>query len=170
MSDGNKKIYNLLELRFDVADGTRIADNVFKEGCCTHNAVNIYSMESNSVITIENNHFFDGDSAIRLAAKNSPKNVVVNINDNSYDKLSESGRWGLVTIQPWDNKNDDFSGITININGTKKIGDERVFSFYCGSGTDKKFNRHKLPHVYVDGIEQDIDPIESGTLVDNDED
>ena len=165
-------IYNLLEFRFDVKDGTTISNNTFKEGCCTHNCVNLYSMESNAVINIENNHFYDGDSAIRLAAKNSPKNTVININNNKYDTLSENGKFGLVTIQPWDPKNDDFSGITININNTTKLKDEHVYAFYIGgseSDGSRKFNKHKLPHVYVDGVEQVINPIDGHVTDDEDE-
>ena len=152
--DGTEnKVYNGINLRFKAADGTRIASNEFVKGCCKHNCVNIYDMEDNAVITIENNHFPVADDAIRIAAKSAPKNVTININNNTYDETTNE--WGLVTIQPMDKE--DMSGLTININNTDLIKDERVFRFYVPQNNTDYKDGHKLPHVYVNGVEQTVE-------------
>ena len=68
----NGKMYNLFEMNAKLKSNSMISSNWFTGDCCTHNTINIYGAEENSVIYVNNNYFADSRHSIRVGIKEAP--------------------------------------------------------------------------------------------------
>lgn len=151
----NDGIYNLMELNCSLADGSSISGNTFSEHSCTHNHINVYQVDDNATININNNVFAHSANGIRIGCKGAPKGVTINITGNRYDSTdtSDDGAWaGLFFIQPYGKQTTDMSGITINVSGNvNNSGIEQLFYYYAGVNDAQLVADRKLPVVKING-------------------
>lgn len=155
-ADGENYIYNLFECNMKLADGSSISNNYFAKSNCTHNAINIYDVEDDAVITISGNVFEYSANAIRFGAIGSPK-CTINIVDNTYLATDETypEYAGLLLIQPYGKQTESYEDVEINIRNTKEPEgyEGQLYYIYCGEN-DTQLNVATRPSVYVDGILQ----------------
>ena len=172
----NPGIYNLMELNCAVKDGSSISGNTFDKGAAEHNFINLYQIDDNATIDIDNNTFECGAATnpIRIAARDlvvdgvshAPKGVVINIRNNTFSSTEwDENYGGLLFFQPYDSLTSDFSGITINFsNNTNNSNVDKLFYFYLdnrpnSTNTGYRDTQYitnptdtsKLPTIYVDG-------------------
>lgn len=148
----DRTMYNLMELNTQLMDGSVIKDCYFAKDCCTHNAINIYAVDDNATITIENNHFEKSANASRIGIKGN-KTATINYINNTYDETdtSEDNIWaGLVIIQPYAKDTESFKNITINIDRTKNKSAIKQVVYGFSNATDSKWEDIGTPVIYVD--------------------
>ena len=185
----NPGIYNLFELNCAVKDGSSFSGNTFTKGAASHNFINLYQLDDNATINIDNNSFDCGPDTnpIRIAAKDiidpdtgerrGPKNVVVNIRNNTYSGDIQYPDWaGILFFQPYAKGTSDFSGITVNISNTTTTNTaegadgaeiSQLLYYYAGPKDAQLLDAEgtKMPHVFIDGVEQDFKSfVEASTL------
>lgn len=164
----NPGIYNLMELNCAVSDGSSISGNTFVRGAASHNFINLYQLDDNATINIDNNSFDCGPDTnpIRIAARDvvdpdtgeahAPRNVVVNIRNNTYTGQIDYPDWaGILFFQPYGKATSDFSGITVNISGTNTDIEQLVY-YYADPTKDAQLldeTGSKMPHVFINGEE-----------------
>lgn len=155
-ADAENYIYNLFECNMKLADGSSISNNYFAKSNCTHNAINIYDVEDDAVITISGNVFEYSANAIRFGAIGSPK-CTINIVDNTYLATDETypEYAGLLLIQPYGKRTESYEDVEINIRNTKEPEgyEGQLYYIYCGEN-DTQLNVATRPSIYVDGILQ----------------
>ena len=173
----NPGIYNLMELNCAVKDGSSISNNTFVKGAASHNFINLYQLDDNATINIDGNNFDCGPDTnpIRIAARNvevdgvkhAPKNVVVNIRNNTYTGDIQYPDWaGILFFQPYGTDTSDFSGITVNISGTVTDIEQLVY-YYAGVNDAQLLDEDgsKMPNVYINGNKVNFrDFVEASTL------
>ena len=174
----NPGIYNLFELNCAVKDGSEFSGNTFTKGAASHNFINLYQLDDNATINIDNNSFDCGPDTnpIRIAARDvvdengeahAPQNVVVNIRNNKYTGDIQYPDWaGILFFQPYGKSTSDFSGITVNISGTVTDIEQLVY-YYAGKNDAQLLDEagSKMPHVFINGVEQDFKSfVEASTL------
>ena len=175
----NPGIYNLMELNCAVSDGSSISGNTFVRGAASHNFINLYQLDDNATINIDNNSFDCGPDTnpIRIAAKDvvdpdtgeahAPRNVVVNIRNNTYTGQIDYPDWaGILFFQPYGKSTSDFSGITVNISGTNTDISQLLY-YYAGVNDAQLLDEEgsKMPHVFINGEEVNFKSyVEASTL------
>lgn len=175
----NPGIYNLMELNCAVSDGSSISGNTFVRGAASHNFINLYQLDDNATINIDNNSFDCGPDTnpIRIAARDvvdpdtgeahAPRNVVVNIRNNTYTGQIDYPDWaGILFFQPYGKSTSDFSGITVNISGTNTDISQLVY-YYAGVNDAQLLDEEgsKMPHVFINGEEVNFKSyVEASTL------
>lgn len=160
-SNGSNEIgsmYNLINMHNKVASGSYIRNCYFAKEVCTHNIINIYNVEEDAVIEINNNYFEYSANAIRLSIYGESK-CVFNIYDNVYEKSDEMypEYAGLVLIQPVGKSTTSFSNMTVNLDNNKCLANKnsQLYYIYCG-GNDLQVNETNCPNIFVDGIKQEL--------------
>ena len=151
-SEATGKIYNLFELGCKLLDGSYIKNNHFAEEICKHNVINIYDVEENSTITIENNMFEYSANAIRVGIKGEPT-TTININKNTYLKTDEVDKdyAGLLLIQPYGTATTSFKNCTINLNrNINRSNVPQLYYSYAGAG-DMQFTEFNIPTITLNG-------------------
>lgn len=149
---GNRKeVYNLFELAGPVKDGTSISGNYFEQGCSVHNDINIYDVEDQAVINIEDNVWEKSANAIRIGIKGD-KTCTINIRNNVYMSTDEEypEYAGLVLIQPYGKQTTTMAHVTINIENTTHNDDHQLFYLYAGKN-DTQWDEYNVPTIIVDG-------------------
>lgn len=106
----SKGSYNLLELWGEFTMDTRIGNNEFEEGCCTHNMINIYGADDDATIRITDNHS-TGILLNRITLYSNPT-ATIEITGNSYDKPITNEDDTFLLIQAVKGQS-DYSGTTI---------------------------------------------------------
>ena len=150
-------IYNGLELNCTLKDGSSISNNYFAAAACTHNAINIYAVEDNATIHIDNNHFEYSGNAIRIGIKGEPTCTIV-CDGNSYDATDSTDEYaGLLLVQPYGKQTTSFANCTIKIDNTVHSDNKQLYYLYAGAG-DMQFTDSNKPTVIVDGITE-VEPI-----------
>lgn len=150
-------IYNGLELNCTLKDGSSISNNYFAAAACTHNAINIYAVEDNATIHIDNNHFEYSGNAIRIGIKGEPTCTIV-CDGNSYDATDSTDEYaGLLLVQPYGKQTTSFANCTIKIDNTVHSDNKQLYYLYAGAG-DMQFTDSNKPTVIVGGITE-IEPI-----------
>ena len=125
--------YNCIEFNIKtvVADGTTIKNCTFKEGCCSHCAVSMYSYEDGATVNFIGNTLEHDDNQFRFSNANDA-HVTINMTDNvwlktgAYDaaKYFESGQCtskvfaGLFFFQQY-LETMDLSKMTVNAKNNK---------------------------------------------------
>jgi hypothetical protein len=151
-SEATGKIYNLFELGCKLLDGSYIKNNFFAEDICKHNVINIYEVEENSTITIENNTFEYSANAIRVGIKGEPK-TTINVNKNTYLKTDEDNKdyAGLLLVQPYGTATTSFKNCTINLNkNINRSNVPQLYYSYAGSD-DMQFTEFNIPTITLNG-------------------
>lgn len=119
-NNSNGNIYNAIEFSNNtpLANGSSISNNYFKVGANTHNMINIYNIEDNATIDLNNNTFEFSGNAYRFAnTKNHT--ATINMNNNKYDTTDDYNNYeyaGLICFQPWPGENPSYANYTINMN------------------------------------------------------
>lgn len=152
-ANGSNKTYNGLELYTKLADGSSISNNLWSEGCLTHNQINIYGADDNATIKIANNHAVKSANLIRIGTIEDA-HCTINVLNNSYDVSDEAypDYAGLLLIQPYGERTTSMANVTINVNDTvRPNADEQLLYLYSGS-SDMKFDDTNKPVIYVDNV------------------
>lgn len=150
-------IYNGLELNCTLKDGSSISNNYFAAAACTHNAINIYAVEDDATIHIDNNHFEYSGNAIRIGIKGEPTCTII-CEGNSYDATDSTDEYaGLLLVQPYGKQTTSFANCTIKIDNTIHSDSKQLYYLYAGAG-DMQFTDANKPTVIVDGITE-VEPI-----------
>lgn len=147
---GSNKLYNLFELTAKLLDGSAIRDNYFTDGCCVHNACNIYGCADSAVISISGNHF-ELNNSIRLGVKGNVP-CTIQMRDNVVDANDPAGSpdWdGLVCIQPYATQTKSFQHMRVLLSGNQLPEGQAIYG-YSGK-TDTMLNEETAPKVIVDG-------------------
>ena len=144
-------IYNGLELNCTLKDGSSISNNYFAAAACTHNAINIYAVEDDATIHIDNNHFEYSGNAIRIGIKGEPTCTIV-CDGNSYDATDSTDEYaGLLLVQPYGKQTTSFANCTIKIDDTVHSDSKQLYYLYAGAG-DMQFTNSNKPTIIIDGI------------------
>ena len=166
--DEKNKLYNLLELTGSLMDGSSISKNYFTKGCCTHNQINIYQVDQDAAVNVNNNIAMYSANMCRIGLMGEPK-CVINMVGNAYYETDPSDGYdyaGLVLIQPYGKQTMSLNGLELHVDKTKNgTSIDQIIYLYAG-GSDTPFNRKtNYPVVYVDG-ELIVDvPLAGGTIV-----
>lgn len=145
-------VYNIFEINGILKDGSRFCNNRFEDLSCSHNQFNFYGVEDGAVITVENNWCACSKNMVRIGFKGEPKDVAVNINNNSCDTTDDSADWaGFVVVQPYSNKTVSMAGVKINMKGNTCPSDQLIYT-YAGSKDTMKFTPETSPVVTIDGV------------------
>lgn len=143
------KIYNGLELNCILKDGSSISNNYFEKSTCTHNIINIYNVEEDATISINNNFFEYSGNAIRIGIKGEPK-CTINIDGNEYNETDANDEYaGLVLVQPYGKETTSFANCTINITNTKHDDEKQLYYLYAGED-DMQFTEENKPVIITD--------------------
>lgn len=135
-------IYNTIQFGpgCAVASGTTISDNKFV-GTNTHNHINIYTVQENAIINIENNSFDVSANAIRLS-NTTGKSAKFVISDNTYEKtdsITEYAGFIVMQLSGSGKDADDFSKYEITAKDNKGL-EGRVLT------ADKTDNRYRFEY------------------------
>lgn len=160
-----KKIYNLFELQGTLKTGSLFSNIYFEEGCSNHNDINIYQVEEDAHITIENN-IWEFSNGIRVGIKGEPK-CTIDLYNNRYMKTEEDPNYaGIMLIQPYSTATTSMANLVININDTvydQAVEGEKYQVYYLYAGPkDMQFTESNIPTVYIDGV-LDIQPVPQNT-------
>lgn len=154
--DDTNSIYNLFEGRVKLADGSSISNNYFAKACCTHNIINIYDVEKDASINIENNIFEYSANAIRFGCVGNPS-CTINIIGNTYEEtdMLYPDYAGLLLIQPYGTQTESYENVDINLTNTKgpEGYDGQLYYIYCGS-SDTQLTEQMKPSIFIDGVLQ----------------
>lgn len=156
-----KKIYNLFELQGKLKTGSIFSNIYFEEGCSNHNDINIYQVEEDAHITIENN-IWEFSNGIRVGIKGEPK-CTIDLYNNRYMKTEEDPNYaGIMIIQPYSTATTSMANLIININDTvydEAVEGEKYQIYYLYAGSkDMQFTESNVPTVYIDGV-LDLQPV-----------
>ena len=151
----SNNMYNLFELNSKLKDGSYVKNCYFAADVCVHNIINLYDVEDNATIYIENNHFEKSINACRVGFKGAPQNVTVILNNNVYDETDSDPNYaGLLIIQPYGTATTSLGGVTIKINKTKYTNKDnnntQLFYVWYYPG-EPEIRGELAPTVYVDG-------------------
>lgn len=148
----NEFSYNLMEIYANLKDGSSISGNKFMDACCTHNQINLYGLDPNANITIENNHAAYSGNMVRIGFIGTPVGTVT-MAGNSYDRSDADPAWrGLFLVQPFGEKTTSFAGVKIYANKNKIPADDQLGYIYAG-GKDTPFTPDNKPAIFVDGVQ-----------------
>ena len=152
-------MYNLFELNMTLQSNTTVKNCYFTEKSFKNNAINLYQVAKGAYINVVGNTFEFAGNGVRVGAKGEPE-CVVNVNNNTYFKTLQptavKNEAGLVIIQPYGAATTDFSGVTVNINGTKNESDVEQIWYYTRGSKTENFTAEQLPKVFVDGVRQEV--------------
>lgn len=149
--EGGNSVYNLIEPHAFLLDGSCVDENYFAEGCCTHNAVNIYGAQDEANISVSHNVFEVSAGTIRLGMKGSPV-CVIEISENKIlanDTRYTEADYGLVTVQPFGKETKTFAGTTVTMNGNTCPSEQLIYG-YSGKA-DTPLTAENMPVILVDG-------------------
>ena len=160
-----KKIYNLFELQGTLKTGSIFSNIYFEEGCSNHNDINIYQVEEDAHIVIENN-IWEFSNGIRVGIKGEPK-CTIDVNNNRYMKTEEDPNYaGIMLIQPYGTATTSMANLVVNFNDTvydEAVEGEKYQIYYLYAGSkDMQFTESNVPTVYIDGV-LDLQPVPTST-------
>lgn len=129
------KVYNGIECSQSIplASGSKIANNTFAKGDCTHNSINIYKVADGGSYDVSGNTFAYSGNAFRLSnypnADGASPRATFNMNNTTYHSTDETdlGYAGLICLQDPTNQNgkfEDFTKFTIHLANLKGPGGE----------------------------------------------
>ncbi|WP_306575626.1 hypothetical protein [Anaerotruncus massiliensis (ex Togo et al. 2019)] len=129
------KVYNGIECSQSIplASGSKIANNTFAKGDCTHNSINIYKVADGGSYDVSGNTFAYSGNAFRLSnypnADGASPRATFNMNNTTYNETDTTnpGYAGLICLQDPTNQNgkfEDFSKFTIHLANLKGPGGE----------------------------------------------
>lgn len=150
--EGDGTVYNAIEFTHKDGEGIKeltIENNVFARESSTNNSISMYWFLNDAVVNIDNNVFERSANAIRISNYNNATGVVINISDNTYHETDDNLEYaGLLLVQGV--KNEDFTGITVNISNLTGPGNKKMTK--NGSGEDQiwySYNTETLPVVNI---------------------
>ncbi|MBC3937744.1 hypothetical protein D4A47_02365 [Anaerotruncus massiliensis (ex Liu et al. 2021)] len=149
------KVYNGIECSQSIplASGSKIANNTFAKGDCTHNSINIYKVADGGSYDVSGNTFAYSGNAFRLSnypnADGASPRATFNINNTTYHSTDETdlGYAGLICLQDPTNQNgkfEDFTKFTIHLANLKGPGGEILTKNELGTAK-------QVFYVYRDG-------------------
>lgn len=148
-------IYNLLEGDGCFQPGSEIAENYFEASAVSHNTVNIYDIEDDTVLTIHDNTWENSYNGIRIGIKGNKK-CTINVYSNTYLATDKNPDYApLVLVQPYLQQTESMKDITINIKKTTHRDSYPTYYLYSGPN-DMDFTKDNVPTIYVDGKKQDL--------------
>lgn len=120
------KVYNGIECSQSIplASGSKIANNTFAKGDCTHNSINIYKVADGGSYDVSGNTFAYSGNAFRLSnypnADGASPRATFNMNNTTYHSTDETdlGYAGQICLQDPTNQNgkfEDFTKFTIHL-------------------------------------------------------
>lgn len=151
---GTDKVKNGLELTGPLADGSGVIGCYFEKDVAANNIVCLYNIADNAKVTVRDNFFEFSGNGIRVGTIGEPKNVQVDIINNTYDSTCEgsiANYAGLLLIQPYAAKTVSMAGVTIrmvdNVNNTDM---KQLYYMYYGE-KDTQMKPEIYPTLIVDG-------------------
>lgn len=147
------KLYNMIEPHVPLADGSRVCENYFAVGCCTHNTINLYGAVEDAHIKVDDNVFEVSAGTVRVGVKGSPvcdieisRNTVL-ANDPAYTEVD----YGIVTVQPFNKSTTTFANMTIRMDGNVCPSEQSIYGYY--SKNDTVLTAETMPTIVVNGAE-----------------
>ena len=139
--------YNLIECLGSLKDGSTFSGNTFEKGCCTHNIINIYKVEDNADIYIENNYCTVSKNMVRIGTIGDAK-CTIHMDNNKYDE-TDILYPGLFLVQPFGTQTTNMSNVTITIDDTIKPAG--IIGYYYAGTNDTQLTEDQRPIVYLEG-------------------
>lgn len=149
--DLGDKSYNLIDVYAPLATGSQISRNTFKEGCCTHNQISLYGLDTNACVEISENVVELSKNLLRIGCVGAPAGRI-ELLENTILKTDTDTDWaGICVIQPYGNKTTTMAGLHVVVNSTNnKTGVDQLVYMYNGAN-DMKFTDDNKPTVEIDG-------------------
>ena len=97
----NQYSYNLIDVYPKLMELSKINNNRFEKGCCTHNTISLYGLDKDADIQCNDNFCQESKNMLRIGFKGE-SNGRIEILRNCYNETDEDPLYaGLVIVQPY---------------------------------------------------------------------